>query len=130
MVYIQLQQCFITDLYAPSYWNARRNALRQRSQAAATLRMQEAKARPDKAGSGGLDDTGARNGSPVVTDAKLALQHAECAVESAVNGPGSLQDALQQGEELLNSSVTGEGSEDEAVRAPADVVAPGLLVGA
>ena len=93
--------------------------------------MQEAKAkaRPDKAGHGGMKDTNARNGSPVVTDAKLALQQAECAVESAVNGSGSLQDALQQGEELLNSSVTGGGSEDEAVCAPADV-APETLVGA
>lgn len=105
----QLRQYFITDLYATRYWDGRRQALRQRRQAAARLRekMQEAQA--------GAGQRHTDSGSPTTT-AKLALQQAECAVEMAVNGSGSLHDALQQGENLLSNSVIGQGNEAEAVR--------------
>eukprot|EP01044_Picomonas_judraskeda_P030650 COSAG03_NODE_11117_length_610_cov_2.041096_1_plen_114_part_10 len=84
-VYMQLRQCFIADLYAAPYWKARRQSFRQRSQAAARLRA--AKQQAD-AGGRSQDDA-------AVTEAKLALQQAECAVEVAANGPGSVHDALQ-----------------------------------
>jgi hypothetical protein len=105
-----LRQCFITDLYAPRYWKVRRQALRQRSQAAARLRA----AKQDAQAQAGQKGTDADSASPKITDAKLVLQQVECAAEEAVNGPGSLHYALQKGDELLNSSVTGGGSEEEA----------------
>ena len=115
VVFVQLRQCFLVDLYARKYWQVRREAQGARNKASAALRAArqqakaEAPAEPEPEAAGSKMDSHA-----VVSSAKLELDHAEDALRAAQDGVGSLGDALRQGEALLDSSVGAEESEEEA----------------
>ena len=87
VVFVQLRQCFVVDLYARKYWQARREAQGARNKASTVLRAarQQAKAEAPAGSEMDLDP----DASPEVVSCSLALDQVRSAPPSSLASPCS-----------------------------------------